>query len=142
MNPNTYTNGDKSDDAMRHRKYHLHTYVITLNIDMDPSQTFLPDLRDKYYSILNTLLETDSKIIPCTAYLDNKSDDTKKSEYITRKMASMVKYFYTTLKSHKKDVSHIWITARIATNKAFKDICTATTNSLAEDDTVLMKKIF
>ena len=69
---------------------------------MNPSTTFLLDLRDKYCNILDTLLEADSKLILRTADPDHNVKGIKKSEDIPRKMTSMIKYFYTTNKAPKK----------------------------------------
>ena len=53
------THNGESDDTMSHGNFRLNTFFITLKIEMNPSTTFLLDLRDKYCNILDTLLEAD-----------------------------------------------------------------------------------
>jgi hypothetical protein len=133
-------NDGESEDTMSHGNFRLNTFFITLKIEMNPSTTFLLDLRDKYCTILDTLLEADKKLILRTADPNHSGKDIKKTEDIPRKMTSMIKYFYTTNKAPKKDKGQIWITARISSDESFEDICTATSYDLADENITLMKK--
>ena len=134
------TQNEVEDDTMSHGKFRLNTFFITIKIEMNPSTTFLLDLRDKYCNLLDTLLEADKHLILRTADPDHSGKDIIKSEDIPRKMTSMIKYFYTTNKAPKKDKGQIWITARIATDETFEDISTATSYDLADENIILMKK--
>lgn len=96
------TQNEVEDDTMSHGKFRLNTFFITIKIEMNPSTTFLLDLRDKYCNLLDTLLEADKHLILRTADPDHSGKDIIKSEDIPRKMTSMIKYFYTTNKAPKK----------------------------------------
>ena len=102
------------------------TYYMNVKFTVTASKSILLDIRDKYKSLLATLLEADDDLELLLADPDKPQPAITDPIKILQKMTRIGKYFQSTSRPPKEDEGDIWATFRIHTLEEMEDILQAT----------------
>ena len=116
------------------------TYYMNVKFTVSASDKILQDIRDKYKSLLTTLLEADEDLVLLSADPAKSQLPITDPTKIPEKMTKMGKYFQSTSRPPKEDEGDIWSTFRISAQEDLEDILQATEYDLRDENIVLMRK--
>ena len=116
------------------------TYYMNVKFTVSASDKILQDIRDKYKSLLTTLLEADEDLALLSADPAKSQEAITDPNKIPEKMTKMGKYFQSTSRPPKEDEGDIWSTFRISAIEDLEDILQATEYDLRDENIVLMRK--
>ena len=116
------------------------TYLMTVKFTVAASDGILQEIRNKYMTLLSTLLDADDELELLSADPDKSHDIITSPNKIPQKMTKMGKYFHTTSRPPKEGEGDMWSTFRISTTEEIADLMQSTEYDLRDENIVLMRK--